>query len=75
MNSPKIRFRFTDEFDLHLAREVLGLNPYEDPKRWALIQMNINRVIGQCISIRTLRDRIQNLVKKHHSKTQELEGK
>lgn len=63
MELVKPRFRFTDEFDLHLAREVYGQNPYEDPKRWAIIQINIIQISGKSVSIRTLKDRIQNLIK------------
>lgn len=75
MNNMKSRFRFTDDFDIHLAREVCGQNPYEDSKRWANIQVNMIQITGKCISIRTLRDRIQNLVTKYKCKAETLEGK
>ncbi|CAG9837712.1 unnamed protein product [Diabrotica balteata] len=70
----KTRFRFTDEFDLHLAREIFGQNPYEDQRRWCLIQVNMLQITGKSISVRTLKDRIQNLIKKHVSKTKLTEG-
>lgn len=68
------RFRFTPAFDLHLAREVNGLNPYEDPKRWAIVQVNMVQITGQCLSIRTLRERIQNLIRKYMQKAEALQG-
>lgn len=75
-NTPKKnRFRFTDEFDIYLAREVYGLNPYEDSKRWATVQVNMIQITGKCVSVRTLRERIQTLVKKYLSKVASLEGK
>lgn len=61
----KSRFRFNDDYDLHLAREVVGQNPYEEPKRWNLINVNMIQVTGKSVSVRTLKERIQNLVKKY----------
>ncbi|KAJ8914144.1 hypothetical protein NQ315_016222 [Exocentrus adspersus] len=71
----KSRFRFTEEFDLHLVREVYGQNPYEDQNRWSIIQVNMLQITGRCISIRTLKERIQNLMKKYLTKTRHNEGK
>ncbi|CAH1107352.1 unnamed protein product [Psylliodes chrysocephalus] len=69
------RFRFTEEFDIHLAREVNGLNPFEDSRRWATIQVNLIQIIGKCINIRTIRERIQNLVKKWLAKYNLMKGR
>ncbi|CAG9820679.1 unnamed protein product [Phaedon cochleariae] len=69
------RFRFSEDFDLHLAREVYGQNPYEDPRRWGTIQINMLQITGRNVSIRTFRDRIQKLVKKYLAKSTDLKGK
>ncbi|CAG9773544.1 unnamed protein product [Ceutorhynchus assimilis] len=70
----KARFRFTEEDDVHLLREVLGLNPYEDHSRWTIIQVNMIQIIGNSLSIRTLRERVQNLIKKFLVKKKAEEG-
>ena len=64
-SSQKRRFFFSPEDDLHMLREVVGQNPYEDPNRWTLIQRNILQITGKCISVRTLKDRVKNLVNKY----------
>lgn len=50
-NILKTKFRFNDEFDLHLAREVFVQNPYEDAKRWHNIQINMIQIVGKSVSI------------------------
>ena len=74
-NMFKSRFRFNNQFDLHLAQEVLGQNPYENPKRWQIIQVNMVQITGQSVSVRTLRDRIHNLVKKYLETFKQNEGR
>lgn len=71
----KNRFRFTENYDLQLLREVYGQNPYEDPNRWTLIQVNMLQVTGTVLSPRTLRERVQNLVKKYLVRAKSNEGK
>lgn len=70
----KSRFRFTETYDIHLLREVYGQNPYEDPKRWYNIQTNLIQITGKSLNVRTLRERVQNLVKKYLSKAKLNEG-
>ncbi|CAH0562915.1 unnamed protein product [Brassicogethes aeneus] len=41
------RIHFSPEDDLHLAREVVGQKPFEDPGRWHLIQINIMQISGK----------------------------
>lgn len=74
-NMFKSRFRFTETYDLHLLREVYGQNPYENPKRWSLIQINMLQITGKNLTIRTLRERVQKLVKKYIVKSKLNEGK
>lgn len=64
----KTRFRFTEQTDMYLLKEVCGLNTFEDPKRWATIQENVAQICGKMLNIRTLRDRVQNLTKKFLAK-------
>lgn len=64
MSMPKNKIRFSPEDDIHLLREVFGQNPYEEPKRWQLIAVHMLQITGKNISVRTLRDRVANLVKK-----------
>lgn len=60
----KRRMHFSPEMDLFICREVVGQNPYEDPSRWKLFQVNICQITGKLIYERTLKDRIRNLVNK-----------
>lgn len=73
MSSSKGRFRFKYDFDIHMAREVCGQNPYKDPKRRANVQVNMIQITGQRIAVRTLRERTQNLVTKYKNKARLLE--
>lgn len=71
----KTRFRFTEEHDAHLLREVFGQNPYEDQGRWANIQVNMIQITGKSLSIRSLRERVQNLMKKFLARKKAEEGR
>lgn len=70
MNSDntKKRIYFSSDDDIHLLREVVGQNPFEDSNRWNLIQANIIQITGKSINIRTLKDRVKNLVTKYLGK-------
>lgn len=75
MSDERKKFHFTKEVDLYLAREVVGQNPYEDQKRWNLIQINIMQITGKNILVRTLKERIRNLVSKFQKKELHLQNK
>lgn len=71
----KPRYRFNDTTDLLLLQEVYGQNPYEDSNRWTLIQTNMLQVSGRLLSVRTLKERVQKLLKKYLLKEKENQGK
>lgn len=68
MNQAQKRTFFTKEDDLALAREVAGHNPFEDTNRWTMIQTNLLQMIGKYITVRTMKDRIRNLLKKFQNR-------
>lgn len=69
------RMFFTREDDLLLAQEVVGQNPYEDGKRWNIIQCNILQITGKSISVRTIKERTSNLINKFQKKERKQELK
>ncbi|XP_072399400.1 uncharacterized protein [Diabrotica undecimpunctata] len=71
----KNRFRFTESIDLQLLQEVCGQNPFENPTRWNTIVVNMLQITGKSITVRTLKERVQNLVKKYLTKIRLYEGK
>uniref|UniRef100_A0A6P7GBX1 Uncharacterized protein LOC114337858 n=1 Tax=Diabrotica virgifera virgifera TaxID=50390 RepID=A0A6P7GBX1_DIAVI len=63
MDVLKKRQRFSDHDDLTLLREVLGNNPFVDPNAWNIIYKNLCSVTGKQVSIRTLKDHLDRLIK------------
>nr|CAI5843099.1 unnamed protein product [Callosobruchus analis] len=57
------RQRFSDLEDLLLLREVLSLNPFEDPDLWLTVQQHISSTTGKLFSVRTLKKHLDLLVK------------
>nr|CAH7719066.1 unnamed protein product [Callosobruchus chinensis]CAI5850227.1 unnamed protein product [Callosobruchus analis]CAH7726433.1 unnamed protein product [Callosobruchus chinensis]CAH7740987.1 unnamed protein product [Callosobruchus chinensis]CAH7751189.1 unnamed protein product [Callosobruchus chinensis] len=57
------RQRFSDLEDLLLLREVLSLNPFEDPDLWLTVQQHISSTTGKLFSVRTLKEHLDLLVK------------
>ncbi|CAG9840698.1 unnamed protein product [Diabrotica balteata] len=58
----KKRLRFRDEDDLALLREVVGLNPFENPQLWVVIQEHIFSATGKKFLIKTLKDHLDLLI-------------
>ncbi|CAG9773222.1 unnamed protein product [Ceutorhynchus assimilis] len=63
MDVLKKRQRLTDHDDLVLLREVLGLDPFEDSALWLTIQEHICSMTGKTFNVRTLRCRLELLIK------------
>ncbi|KAF5299123.1 hypothetical protein FQR65_LT09481 [Abscondita terminalis] len=66
------RLRFREEDDLALLREVLSLNPFENPNSWCEIQELIFLTTGKKFVIKTLRDHLLLLIKLWLEKTKIL---
>lgn len=61
----KTRFHFTIEKDISLLKEVLKCNPYQlGGEKWIYVVKNLKEDCGWEISIRTAKERINNLIMK-----------
>lgn len=57
------RLRYTMEDDIILLRQVITNNPYEDTRRWKLIQHNVYMYTHKNFSTRAIRDHVEHLIK------------
>lgn len=57
------RIRFTTDDDLRLLRDVVGLNPFDDPSRWKVIQNNLCKISEKGFSLRAVREHVEHLSK------------
>ena len=71
----KKRLRFGDFDDIILLREVLGLNPFENPNEWVVIQEHVFLITQKKFMIRTLKDHLERLIKIWLEKTKVLKDK
>lgn len=71
----KNRLRFREQDDLALLREVLSLNPLQDPGLWATIQEHLIIITGKAFSIKTLRDHLLLLIQQWLEKLKELKDR
>lgn len=75
MEGLKKRLRFGDFDDVILLREVLSLNPFENPNEWEIIQEHVFLITKKKFMIRTLKDHLERLIKLWLEKTKILKDK
>ena len=67
--STKLKFiRFNPAIDIHMLREVVALNPYNDARKWQKVAENLNATVSKIrpdakkFTERSMRDRITVLL-------------
>lgn len=75
LNTFKVnRIRFNEQDDIMLLKEVIANNPYSDPSKWAIIQLNVCRATGKNVSCRGIREHVQYILKKFEKKDRVNQG-
>lgn len=71
----KPRLRFKEQDDLALLREVVSLNPLQDPHLWIMVQEHLVIISGKKFSLKTLRDHLLLLIQQWLDKIKDFQDR